>query len=178
MRRAAVSTAIGFICGFAALLAADRMAFPQAGSAGGTIGKHDKSISGDEEAPSAFPSDRKKPHTRSAKPNEGAYSACGAANIEGNWNSSGLSENIRRTGCDFLAKVPGSIFNHIVKGRYSGSSNYSLTITRTNQITGCTTMMFGSMTLISEAEFRTVIASTDGKCDLAVNFTETRTWTR
>lgn len=50
MRRAAVSTAIGLICGFAAALAADGMAFAQAGSTGGTLGKTDKSAGGNREA--------------------------------------------------------------------------------------------------------------------------------
>ena len=50
MRRAAVSIAFGFICGFAALLGADRMAFAQAGSTGGTLGQTDKSAGGNREA--------------------------------------------------------------------------------------------------------------------------------
>jgi hypothetical protein len=150
--------------------------FAQAGSTGGTIGKQHKSISGDEEAPSASP--RRNPPARPVKPNQGTGSACGTADIEGNWNSSGLSENIQQTGCNFSAKIPGSLFNHTVKGRYLGSSNYSITIARSNQITGCTTMMLGSMTLTSGAQFKTVITSTDGKCDLPANFTETRMWTR
>jgi hypothetical protein len=161
-----------------ALIATSKASFAQAGSTGGTIGKQDKSISGDGEAPSTLPPDRKIPPARLVKPNQGADSACEAAKIEGNWNSQGLSENIQQTGCDFLAKVPGSFFNHTVKGRYLGSSNYSLTIARSNQITGCITVMFGRMTLISGAQFKTVITSTDGKCDLPANFTETRMWTR
>jgi hypothetical protein len=151
--------------------------FAQAGSTGGTIGKRDKSISGDEETPRASPR-RKNPSARPVKPNQGTGSACGAANIDGNWNSSGLSENIQQAGCDFSAKIPGSLFNHTVRGRYLGSSNYSIAIARSNQITGCTTMMLGSMTLTSGSQFKTVITSTDGKCDLPANFTETRVWTR
>ncbi len=50
MRRAVVSIAIGFICGFAASLAADQMALAQAGSTGGTLGKTDKSAGGNREA--------------------------------------------------------------------------------------------------------------------------------
>jgi hypothetical protein len=50
MGRAAVSTAIGFIGGVAALLAADRTAFAQAGSTGGTLGQTDKSAGGNREA--------------------------------------------------------------------------------------------------------------------------------
>jgi hypothetical protein len=161
-----------------ALIATSKASFAQAGSTGGTIGKQDKSISGDGEAPTTSPRDRKNPPARPVKPNQGTHSACEAANIEGNWNSQGLSETIQRAGCDFLAKIPSSLFNHTVKGHYLGSSNYSIAIARSNQITGCTTMMFGSMTLTSGAQFKTVITSTDGKCDLPANFTETRMWTR
>jgi hypothetical protein len=158
-------------------------ALAQAGSTGGTIGKQDKSISGGEEVPSASPSARKKPPTRTAKPNEGTDSACGriSANIVGTWNSSSpssVSVDIRQTGCNFLARLTAPLFNHAVSGRYLGSSNYSITITRTNQIIGCTTVMFGSMKVISGAQMQWVITGTDGKCDLSVNYTEARMWTR
>jgi hypothetical protein len=43
------STAIAVACGLAALVVADGIAFPQAGSTGGTLGKTDKSASGGEE---------------------------------------------------------------------------------------------------------------------------------
>jgi hypothetical protein len=46
MRRAGASITIRMICGIAALLAANRTAFAQAGSAGGTLGKTDKSAGG------------------------------------------------------------------------------------------------------------------------------------
>jgi hypothetical protein len=158
-------------------------AFAQAGSTSGTIGKQDKSVSGDEETRSSSPSARKKLPTRPAKPNEGAGSACGwiPANIVGTWNSSSpssASEDIRQTGCNFVATLSNQFFHHAISGRYLGSSNFSLKIARTNQITRCTTVMFGSMTAISEAQLRWVITSTDGKCDLPVNYTETRMWTR
>jgi hypothetical protein len=58
-------------------------------------------------------------------------------NIEGVWSSPGpngyASENIRQSGCDFLATLPASYFNHAVSGKFLGSSNYSLTIVRTNK---------------------------------------------
>lgn len=49
MRRAAASTAICFIYGLSALLAADGMASAQAGSTGGTLGQTDKSAVGSRE---------------------------------------------------------------------------------------------------------------------------------
>jgi hypothetical protein len=155
----------------------------QAGSTGGAIGKQDKSISGDQEAPSASPSARKKPPARAAKTNEGTGSACGqmATNIAGTWNSSSpssVSEDIRPTGCDFTATLSNSFFRHAIRGRHSGGSNFSLIIARTNQVTGCTTVMSGSMTVVSEARMQWVITGTDGKCDLSANYSETRTWTR
>lgn len=175
--------AITLVFGILASFVASKTAFAQAGSTGGRIGKQDKSISGDEEAPPASLSARKKPPTRSAKPNEGTGSACGQipADIVGIWNSSSpspVSEDIRRTGCGFLATISNPLFHHAVSGRYLGRSNFSQTIARTNQITGCTTVMFGSMTVISGAQLKSVITGTDGKCDLSVNYTETRMWTR
>lgn len=163
--------------------AVDTAAFAQAGSTGGVIGKQDKSISGDGEAPPAAHGAGKRPPTQAAKPNEGTGSACGRipANIGGTWNSSSpspVSEDIRQTGCSFVATLSTQLFNHAISGRYSSGSNFSLTIARTNRMTECTTVMFGSMKVISAAQMQWVITGTDGKCDLSANFTETRTWTR
>jgi hypothetical protein len=44
------SISVAVVCCLAALVAADRMAFGQAGSTGGTLGKTDKSASGGEES--------------------------------------------------------------------------------------------------------------------------------
>jgi hypothetical protein len=158
-------------------------ALAQAGSTGGTIGKQDKSISGDDEARSFSPSARKKPATRPAKPNEGTGSACGRipSDIAGTWNSSSpssVSEDIRPTGCNFVASLTTQLFRHAISGRYLGRSNFSLTIARTNQITSCTTVMLGSMTVVSGTQMQWVITGTDGKCDLPTTYTETRTWSR
>ena len=61
-----------------------------------------------------------------------AFAQC--ANIEGKWSSPGpngfVSEDIRQTGCDFLANLPAPYFNHAVSGKFLGNSNYSLTIAR------------------------------------------------
>jgi len=174
---------ITFVSGILTSFAANTTSFGQAGSTGGSVGKQDKSMSGNEEAPSSFPTAGKKQPTRPAKPNEGTRSACGEfpADIVGIWNStspSPASEDIRRTGCGFLATISNPIFHHAVSGRYLGRSNFSLTIERTNQITGCATVMLGSMTVISGAQMQWVITGTDGKCDLSANYTETRMWAR
>src|ERR1700722_18239361 len=89
-----------FILGMLAASAADTAAFAQAGATGGSVGKRDKSISGDGEAPSAAYGAGKKPPTQAAKPNERTDSACErvAANIGGTWNSSSpslVSEDIK-----------------------------------------------------------------------------------
>jgi hypothetical protein len=64
MRTASVSSAIGFICTMAVLLAGAGIALGQAGSAGGSVGKTDKSVSGGEvTAPAPKPH-----HTGAAKP--------------------------------------------------------------------------------------------------------------
>jgi hypothetical protein len=44
------SIALAVVCGLAALIAANGIAFAQAGSTGGTLGKTDKSASGGEES--------------------------------------------------------------------------------------------------------------------------------
>lgn len=161
------------------VLAGGSLAFGQAGSIGGSVGKLDKSISGNEGAPSS----RKKPPTRPPTPNERTGSACEqiAASITGTWNSSSpssVSEDIRRTGCNFVATISNQFFAHAISGRYLGGSNFSLTITRTNRITGCTTKMFGRMTVISGAQMQWIITRTDGKCDLLASYQETRRWIR
>lgn len=157
-------------------------AIAQAGSTGGTIGKTDKSISGegngaDPRSPVNSRSKGKRP-VESAASDQSSTARSKCTNIEGVWNSSGLSENIRQTGCNFSATVPAQYFNHAINGKYLGSSNYSLTITRTNKNDGCTTVMRGRMILTDRAGFQTTITSTDGRCDLSVNFTETRLWAR
>jgi hypothetical protein len=149
----------------------------QPGSTGGSIGKIDKSISGGESA--AEPSVPAKSRAKGAPDESSPARQC--ANIEGVWNSSApssVSENIRQNGCNFSGTLTTALFNHTISGKYLGSSNYSISITRTNKITACTTVMNGRMTLESGAGFRTDIASTDGRCDLPVNFTEARMWTR
>jgi hypothetical protein len=181
--RSSSSLAIVAAASLFALMSSCTNGLAQAGSTGGAIGKQDKSISGDQEAPSASPRARKKPPARSAKTNEGAGSACGqmATSIAGTWNSSSPSsesEDIRPTGCDFTATLSNSFFHHVIRGRHSGGSNFSLTIARTNRVTGCTTVMSGSTTVISDARMRWVITGTDGKCDLSANYSETRMWTR
>jgi hypothetical protein len=173
--------AIAFLSGLLGSLVASTATFAQAGSTGGTIGRQDKSISGDQEAPSISP--RKTTPTRPAKRNEGTDSACGrlATSIVGPWKSSSpnsVSADIRQTGCDFSASLTAPLFNHAASGHYLSGSNYAITITRTNQITGCTTRMFGNATMMSAVQMQWVITGTDGKCDLAANYSETRLWTR
>jgi hypothetical protein len=68
-----------------ALLVADRIAFAQAGSTGGTIGKTDKSISGSEETPVSrrnAPPAKPAPAFSSSRPT-GAANSCTA--IVGTW---------------------------------------------------------------------------------------------
>ena len=178
-RRIAITSLSSLLASFVASTAT----FAQAGSTGGTIGKQDKSISGDAEAPTISLTTTKNTPTRPAEKSEGTASACRriSASIVGTWNSSSpssVSADIRRNGCDFSARVTAPLFNHAVSGRYSGGSNYSITITRTNQTTGCTTLMFGSVTVMSAVQMQWVITGTDGKCDLPVNYSETRSWTR
>ena len=172
-----------FVLSMLAFSVVDTTAFAQAGATGGSVGKRDKSISGDGEAPSAAYGAGKKPPTQAAKPNERTDSACEriAADIGGTWNSSSpssVSEDIKQTGCSFVGTLTTQLFNHAISGHHSDGSNFSLTIARTNRITGCMTVMSGSMKVISAAQMQWVITRTDGKCDLPANFTENRTWTR
>lgn len=175
------------------LLTGGSLAFGQAGSIGGTIGKTDKSLSGVESPaePRTPAKSRSKGQRRidggtSDRPSEvsGAgrnpvHAQC--PGIEGVWNSpspSSVSETIRQTGCRYSATLTTLLFNHAISGRYLGDANYSLTIVRTNKATGCTTVMYGRMTSVGGVGFQTIVSGTDGRCDLSANFTETRTWTR
>jgi hypothetical protein len=172
------------------LLTGGSLAFGQAGSIGGTIGKTDKSVSGVEE-PRAPAKSRSKGQRRvDGGGSDQSSQASGAGrnpvraqcpDIDGVWNSpspSSVSEIIRQTGCRYSATLTTLLFNHAISGRYLGDSNYSLTIVRTNKATGCTTVMYGRMTSVSGAGFQTITSGTDGRCDLPANFTETRSWTR
>lgn len=160
-----------------------QVAFAQAGSTGGVIGKQDKSVSGGEGV--AEPRAPAKSRSKATGPLDSASDKSSStkrcANLEGVWNSaapSSVSENIRQTACNFSASLTTALFNHVVNGKYMGSSNWSVAITRTNKITGCTTVMRGRMNLVSETEFQTVMTGADGRCDLPVDFAETRKWTR
>src|SRR5215472_9713357 len=67
------------LCSMVALVAADRSAFAQAGSTGGTLGKTDKSASGGEDQPQA----RQKPNGR---PRHSAIGETAApVSISGKW---------------------------------------------------------------------------------------------
>lgn len=175
------------------LLTGGSLAFGQAGSIGGTIGKTDKSVSGVEspaEPRTPAKSRSKGPRRVDGGGSDQSSEASGARrnpvhaqcpDIEGVWNSpspSSVSEIIRQTGCRYSATLTTLLFNHAISGKYLGDSNYSLTIVRTNKATGCTTVMYGRMTSVSGAGFQTITSGTDGRCDLPANFTETRSWTR
>jgi hypothetical protein len=74
------SIAIAVVCCLAILVAADRSAFAQAGSTGGTLGKTDKSASGGEEGRSQ--TERKRVTTRS-EPRNATERSC--STIVGTW---------------------------------------------------------------------------------------------
>jgi hypothetical protein len=68
--------AVALVCSLAALIATDRMVFGQAGSTGGTVGKQDKSVSGEEEPP----------HQRAkAKPRGSAIGEMPTRSMSGKW---------------------------------------------------------------------------------------------
>ena len=166
------------------LFSAPCVAQVQPGSTGGSIGKIDKSISGGEDAvePRAPAKSRSKgPRPVDTTTSDRSSTAHQCGNIEGVWNSSApssVSGNFRQNGCNFSGTLTTALFNHSISGKYLGNSTYSISITRTNKISGCTTVMHGRMNVVSGAEFQTTLASTDGRCDLSVDFSEMRVWTR
>lgn len=179
-QRASTGIALGVLSLWAFLNVSPALA--QAGSTGGAIGKQDKSISGDQAVTPSPAGERRKP-AQNVRPNESPDRACArlSADIGGTWSSqspSAVSENIRPTGCNFTATLSTQLFNHSIRGHYAGNSTFSITIDRINRMTGCATVMSGSMKVTSGTQMLTVITHSDGKCDLPANFAETRTWTR
>jgi hypothetical protein len=72
------------VCATVALFDTNRIAFAQAGSTGGTIGKTDKSISGGESAPE--PSTVERPHSSSrARPGRAFGADTSGCHIAGEW---------------------------------------------------------------------------------------------
>ena len=176
MSRAAIKPLLAALL----LIATHSLAFGQAGSIGGVVGKTDKSISGEETSSSGA---RKASPTRPTDANQSTKVACKqiTADIAGTWNSSSPSsetEDIHQGACRFTATLSNQFFSHMIVGRYLDGSSFSLAITRTNRATGCTTMMFGNATVQSAARMQWVITRTDGKCDLPASYHETRSWTR
>lgn len=97
-----VTLGIVAIISLIALLAVDRIAFAQAGSTGGTLGKTDKSVSGGEEE---RPGDRKSGHRKATAT---------AATISGKWSW--------RAKCDDGSAWTGEFnFNQNIDGTFSGN---------------------------------------------------------
>lgn len=71
---------------------------------------------------------------------------------------------------------PGS--NHWISGTHASEIKVDISVTRRNSNTGCVTVMYGYWVLIGPSAFRWEITGTDGRCDLAANYQETRIFQR
>jgi hypothetical protein len=79
-------------------------------------------------------------------------------------------------GCNISSSAPSKIFDHVIKGRWTGN-NFSVTTTRRNIKDGCTTQMYGRLYKLENSQIRTEVYGTDGRCDLPANYTENSVWT-
>ncbi len=77
--------------------------------------------------------------------------------------------------CQISADSPSQGFNHVLKGRWSGSY-FDYSVARSNIKNGCNTKMYGRLYYESPVQVRTEIYGTDGRCDLPANFTEHSVW--
>jgi hypothetical protein len=101
------SIAIAVAYCLAALVATDKVAFAQAGSTGGTIGKTDKSVSGGEEATPSYR--RARPGSLVSRPSQEPGSA--VASISGKWIwSAKCADDVNWNGTfDFDQKADGTV---------------------------------------------------------------------
>jgi hypothetical protein len=115
-------------------LVVDKRVLAQAGSTGGSIGKHDKSLSGDSPPPSSMPSSQPRLARRSPRGGEsldGAWTVvvgqgCGAGTMpfsvsHGQINGQGLSGRVSSTGL-VSSVYHGSGITSLSNGRLSGRS--------------------------------------------------------
>jgi hypothetical protein len=98
---------ISFLCVLVALVMGPAASLAQSGSAGGSIGNDDKSLSGSRSEPS---SDRESPtpRSRAAEPPRESEDGSGG-NFDGTWAYTGVGTNCRGSGSGFLAISGGVV---------------------------------------------------------------------
>jgi hypothetical protein len=95
-------------------------------------------------------------------------------NIDGVHKSPGIEAFMHQEGCKFIANAPSKGFNHTIEGVYLGGSQFSWTVTRTNLSNACTTVMFGTISVVNATQFDASILASDGRYDLPAGFSERR----
>jgi len=126
--------AVAFMCSLMLFVAAERVAFAQAGSTGGTIGKTDKSVSGGDEPPQQRPKAKLRTSTVGNAP---AHSISGkwawtAKCTDGSENWAGAFELTQNTDGAVSGSFtgngePGSFSGTVFGNRLIGSNCYTIT---------------------------------------------------
>jgi hypothetical protein len=98
---------VSVLCVLLALVIGPATAFAQSGSAGGSIGNDEKSLSDSRSGPSA---DREVPTPRSREAEEPRGSGdAGLSNFDGTWAYTGIGTNCRGSGSGFLVISGGLV---------------------------------------------------------------------
>jgi hypothetical protein len=66
-------------------------------------------------------------------------------------------------------------FDHVAEGVWNDSF-FEYTVTRMNTQNGCMTKLFGKLIVEGEGRLKVELSSSDGKCDLPLDFTEESIW--
>jgi hypothetical protein len=93
------------------------------GSMGGSIGKQDKSVSGDQDGGGARPSSRE----RSPSKRSGSGASGKGGNFDGKWNSAAFGKNCSGGGTDVVTISGGQISGTGLTGTVSGSGSMNAT---------------------------------------------------
>ncbi|MEW8487856.1 MAG: hypothetical protein AB2705_21975 [Candidatus Thiodiazotropha sp.] len=98
-----------------------------------------------------------------------------APDVSGSWLRPG--DNLQLHIIQNLDQFSSTIPNHFITGRYNAAENaFEYKVNRT--FNGCTTIMRGKLFKIDNSQIRTLISSSDGRCDLPTNFQEDSYWNK
>jgi hypothetical protein len=107
-----------------------------------------------------------------------------APSVDGIWKSDNFGDHIGmaivQTGNRFSATLNTRAgYGHVIQGTWNGpQKRFDISIERTTNINDCKTLMLGHYTPESPDTLIGVILHTDGACDLGVDYSEVRTWSR
>jgi len=91
-----------------------------------------------------------------------------------------LEMAIKQSGCKIESDHPSRGFDHLLNGSYSAQGEFFgyITVRTSKGRERCATKLFGKLFRVDERHIRTEVYGTDGKCELAPNWTDTSMWVK